>query len=76
MKVKFWGARGSIPTPISPAIIENKVRRALHGAKGVDLSTDEVLNGISQTFYFLPLASFPVTGLLSTVHMRTLTLLS
>jgi len=43
MKVKFWGARGSIPTPISPTIIEGKIRQALHGAKGVDLSTDEAI---------------------------------
>jgi len=40
MKVKFWGTRGSIPTPISPLAIEDKVRRALRGAVGLDLSDE------------------------------------
>ena len=43
MKVKFWGMRGSIPTPISPAAIENKIRQALRGAVGVDLSSEEAI---------------------------------
>lgn len=40
MKVKFWGVRGSIPTPISPASIEDKLRQALRGAAGLDLSSE------------------------------------
>jgi phosphoribosyl 1,2-cyclic phosphodiesterase len=43
MKVRFWGMRGSIPTPISPAVIEEKVRRALRGAAGVDLQSEEAI---------------------------------
>jgi phosphoribosyl 1,2-cyclic phosphodiesterase len=43
MKVKFWGMRGSIPTPISPADIEDKIRRALRGAAGVDLSSEQAV---------------------------------
>ena len=43
MKVKFWGTRGSIPTPISPLAIENKIRQALRGANGVDLSSDAAI---------------------------------
>jgi len=43
MKVKFWGTRGSIPTPISPAAIEDKIRQALRGAAGLDLSSEEVV---------------------------------
>jgi phosphoribosyl 1,2-cyclic phosphodiesterase len=43
MKVKFWGMRGSIPTPISPAEIEDKIRRALRGAAGVDLSSEQAV---------------------------------
>jgi phosphoribosyl 1,2-cyclic phosphodiesterase len=35
--------RGSIPTPISPAAIENKIRQALRGAVGVDLSNEEAI---------------------------------
>jgi ribonuclease BN (tRNA processing enzyme) len=42
MKVKFWGTRGSIPTPISPAIIEDKIRQALRAA-GFDLSSEEAI---------------------------------
>ena len=43
MKVKFWGTRGSIPTPISPAAIEDKIRQALRGAAGLDLSSEETI---------------------------------
>ena len=39
MKIKFWGTRGSIPTPISPTAIEGKIRQALRGAVGIDLSS-------------------------------------
>jgi phosphoribosyl 1,2-cyclic phosphodiesterase len=35
--------RGSIPTPISPAEIEDKIRRALRGAAGVDLSNEQAV---------------------------------
>jgi phosphoribosyl 1,2-cyclic phosphodiesterase len=38
MRVKFWGTRGSIPTPISPAAVEDKIRQALHGAVGLELT--------------------------------------
>lgn len=37
MKVKFWGVRGSLPAPIPPTEIENKIISALRGAGGVDL---------------------------------------
>ncbi|MBN1888175.1 MAG: MBL fold metallo-hydrolase [Thermoflexales bacterium] len=40
MRVKFWGTRGSIPTPISPALIEDKIRQALRGAVGLNLSDE------------------------------------
>jgi phosphoribosyl 1,2-cyclic phosphodiesterase len=43
MKVKFWGMRGSIPTPISPADIQDKIRRALRGAAGLDLSSEQAI---------------------------------
>lgn len=38
MKVKFWGVRGSIPSPASGAEIEGKLLAALMGAQGIDLS--------------------------------------
>jgi phosphoribosyl 1,2-cyclic phosphodiesterase len=37
MKVKFWGVRGSLPAPIPPTEIENKIVQALRGAHGLDL---------------------------------------
>jgi len=40
MKIRFWGARGSVPTPCTTAEIERKIIQALRGATGVDL-TDE-----------------------------------
>lgn len=43
MRVKFWGVRGSIPTPISSAVIENKIRQALRGAIGLDLSSETAI---------------------------------
>lgn len=43
MKVKFWGTRGSVPTPISPAGIEDKIRQALRDAVGVDLSSNAAI---------------------------------
>lgn len=44
MYVKFWGTRGSIPTPLSSAEIEQKIRQALTGAAGLDLADEAVLN--------------------------------
>jgi phosphoribosyl 1,2-cyclic phosphodiesterase len=44
MYVKFWGTRGSIPTPLSSAVIEQKIRQALAGAAGLDLANETVLN--------------------------------
>lgn len=43
MKVKFWGTRGSIPAPISPTAIEDKIRQALHGAADLDLPSEEAI---------------------------------
>ena len=43
MKVKFWGTRGSIPTPLPPAAIEGKIRQALRGAVGLDLSSEAAI---------------------------------
>lgn len=38
MKIKIWGARGSIPTPLAPSSVRDKIINALEGAKGVNLS--------------------------------------
>ncbi|MCZ6633242.1 MAG: MBL fold metallo-hydrolase [bacterium] len=39
MKVKFWGVRGSIPTPISPQNLEEKLIALLVGSQGHDVSS-------------------------------------
>ncbi len=44
MKIKIWGQRGSIPTPLSSKQIEDKIKRALSYAKIGDLSSEESIN--------------------------------
>jgi len=44
MYVKFWGTRGSIPTPLSAEEIKTKIRRALEGAAGLDLTDPATLD--------------------------------
>ncbi|MBN1991250.1 MAG: MBL fold metallo-hydrolase [Anaerolineae bacterium] len=43
MYLKFWGTRGSIPAPISAEAIKQKIRQALVGAAGLDLTDEAVL---------------------------------
>jgi len=43
MLVKFWGVRGSIPTPVSTGRITGKIIRALSSAKGVDLDDPQAV---------------------------------
>ena len=43
MEVKFWGTRGSIPTPLSAEVIQQKIRYALEGAAGLDLEDPTAL---------------------------------
>jgi len=38
VRVKFWGVRGSIPTPLSTDQLQDKLFRALSAAKGLNLS--------------------------------------
>ncbi|NUP98868.1 MAG: MBL fold metallo-hydrolase [Armatimonadetes bacterium] len=40
MRIRFWGVRGSIPTPSSAEEIEHKLVQALLGARGVDLEDE------------------------------------
>lgn len=44
MYVKFWGTRGSIPTPLSSKMLKEKIHRALKGAVGLNLSDSEVVD--------------------------------
>jgi phosphoribosyl 1,2-cyclic phosphodiesterase len=53
MKVKFWGVRGSLPSPIPPNEIEDKIKQAVHGASGVDLDDTEAVSSYVRTLpYF------------------------
>jgi phosphoribosyl 1,2-cyclic phosphodiesterase/anti-anti-sigma regulatory factor len=38
MKIKFWGARGSLPSPIQPEVIEEKICQAIWGMPEIDVS--------------------------------------
>lgn len=40
MRVRFWGTRGSIPTPLDGEGVRAKIRSALEKARGVDLDSD------------------------------------
>ncbi len=44
MKIKLWGVRGSIPTPITGDLIEKKIRRALTLAKPGDITSHEAID--------------------------------
>jgi phosphoribosyl 1,2-cyclic phosphodiesterase len=68
MKVTFWGMRGSIPTPTSPAAIEEKIRQALRGAVGVDLASDEAIERYLQRLP--PEVRYTVGGNTSCVEVR------
>src|SRR5437764_5024812 len=44
MKVRFWGARGSIPTPMSEIELRDKIKTALQSAVGVDLTDHDAVD--------------------------------
>jgi len=44
MKVRFWGARGGIPSPMSGQELREKIKLALLGAVGVDLTDNEAVD--------------------------------
>jgi phosphoribosyl 1,2-cyclic phosphodiesterase len=44
MRVKFWGARGSIPTPMSEHELQDKIKSALINAVGIDLTDREAID--------------------------------
>ena len=52
MKVKLWGVRGSIPTPLSAKTIEDKIRYALTNAKLGDISSEESIDSYINSLPF------------------------
>lgn len=59
MNVRFWGVRGSLPTPVTAAEISEKLIQALMGARGVDLSDRAAIQAYVAS---LPLASRGTVG--------------
>ncbi len=49
MKVKFWGVRGSLPTPTTLEGIEKKIFKALSLAKPSDIETEETIREYIQS---------------------------
>ncbi len=43
MQVHFWGSRGSLPTSITPKMIETKIFKAIQAARSYRLETDEAI---------------------------------
>jgi anti-anti-sigma factor len=43
MKVKVWGVRGSLPTPLTAQDVEEKIRQAIHGMTGVDTANPDAV---------------------------------
>lgn len=52
MKIKLWGVRGSIPTPLSSHAIRGKIKKALAMAKPGDLSSEESVDAFIDTLPF------------------------
>jgi phosphoribosyl 1,2-cyclic phosphodiesterase len=49
IKVKFWGVRGSIPTPISPELLEDKLVDLLTNIEDRDVSTPRAARAYLQS---------------------------
>jgi len=49
MRFKFWGVRGSIPSPIGTETITAKIIQALSRAKGVDLEDPQAVRNYAQS---------------------------
>ena len=52
MKIKFWGVRGSIPSPVKGDIILEKVRKVLNYASPADVLDDESIDRFLKTLPF------------------------
>lgn len=51
MKVKFWGVRGSIPTPITAERLDRKLEKILELAAEADISTPEKRKDFIKSLY-------------------------
>jgi phosphoribosyl 1,2-cyclic phosphodiesterase len=53
MRIKLWGVRGSLPTPLAGDNVESKIRKALSLAKPGDISSEEAIESFIRS---LPLS--------------------
>ena len=58
MKVKFWGVRGSIPSPIRGHAIREKIRRVLQYASPADVLDDESIDRLLKSLPFSLLQTY------------------
>ena len=68
MKVRIWGARGSIPSPITPQAIREKMMNVLQGARGVDLSDPQAIRDYLDSLH--PVISGTAGGNTSCVEVQ------
>ncbi len=59
MKIKLWGVRGSIPTPLTGQDVEDKVRRVLKLARPGDVTSDDAVEAFLKT---IPFSSYHTYG--------------
>ena len=52
MKIKFWGVRGSIPSPVRADMIREKIRKALHYATPADVLDQESIDRFLKSLPF------------------------
>ncbi|GAB4424200.1 MAG: hypothetical protein Kow0031_03070 [Anaerolineae bacterium] len=45
MKIRIWGARGSIPSPLKPAEVESKLHQAIFGMPAIDTHNSDAVWG-------------------------------
>jgi hypothetical protein len=53
MKVKLWGVRGSLPTPITAEMVENKIKKVLSLARPGDIASMEEVYTLNDTGAFI-----------------------
>jgi len=52
MRIKLWGVRGSLPTPLAGDNVESKIRKALSLAKPGDISSEEAIESFIRSLPF------------------------
>ncbi|HNL02499.1 MAG TPA: MBL fold metallo-hydrolase, partial [Leptospiraceae bacterium] len=58
MKVKFWGVRGSIGSPVKGHALRDKVRRILQYASPADILDDEAIDRFLKSLPFSLLQTY------------------